>query len=287
MKVQQLLFSITILFLSLNSCKQQNSYFAKCETTNLHQSNQSIEPNELIKVWSLIDKKNIRRIILSRGPEVVTDNESIEVPQECLEGFVELLDKAIHQFKITDTLDIKQTLHIKIITDKNIFFIPGEWMINNKSIDSTTLWNYLMGCDVWKPKHITYDTNDWTKLHSLRKNWSAMKKENIRRIIFCEGGEEPKIDEWIVVFEVPQNCLKGAIRLLDKAMQEEKKIYRMPEAWMGFSGMKIITDKGKYLVPAEWPRSKYSRNKMIKGSDWASSELLEYLRKCGWTDPNN
>ncbi|MGB8225473.1 MAG: hypothetical protein WCE45_01205, partial [Sedimentisphaerales bacterium] len=140
-------------------------------------------------------------------------------------------------------------------------------------------------CDAWK---VSYDTFGWTKLHSPRKIWPALKKENIQKIIFCCAAGYTKADEWPVIFEVPKDCLKGTIRLLDKAMFEQKKIYRIPpDTWGEFSGMKIVTDKGKYLVLAGWSDSKYSRNKAIIGSDWASSELREYLKNCGWVDPNN
>ena len=210
--------------------------------------------------------------------------------RKCLEGYIELLDKVINQFKISDTSE-GQTNKIKIITNNREYILAGEWMINGNRTDSTTylaLWNYLEGCEVWEPGFRTsYDTTGWTKLHSPRKTWSKLKKENIRRIIFCEAGGYLKADEWVVAFEVPLECLKGTIGLLDKAMREQKKIYSIPDAWEGFSGMKIITDKGKYLIPAGWSHSKWPRDDAIYGADWASSELREYLRKCGWTDPNN
>jgi hypothetical protein len=274
--------------LSLAGCDRQHSLSAAYGTTNLQRPDESNEPNELIKIWSAIDKKSIRRITILRGPEVSFDNEPIEIPQECLDGYIELLDKAIYQVK--DVTAIQQN-YLKIITDKNVYLIPSGWIFNSKGTDTTThreLWQYLEGCDTWEePGHISYDTSGWTKLHSPRKIWPALKKENIQKIIFCCAAGHTKADEWPVVFEVPRNCLKGTIELLDKAIREQKKIYRMLDACGGFCGMKIITDKGKYLVPAEWLKSGHSTNEMIIGSDWASSELREYLGKCGWVDPNN
>jgi hypothetical protein len=294
MRTKQLNYAVIIyavlFLLSLAGCDRQHSLSTAYGATNLQRSDESNEPNELIRIWSAIDKKNIRRITILRGPEVSFDNEPIEIPQECLDGYIELLDKAIYRVKVKDATNIQQN-YLKIITDKNVYLIPSGWIFNSKAIDLTTygeLWQYLEGCDIWRgPGHISYDTSGWTKLHSPRKIWPALKKENIQKIIFCCAAGYTKADEWPVVFEIPRDCLKETIRLLDKAMLEQKKIYRMIGAWMDFSGMKIITDKGKYLVPAVWSDSKYSRNKAIIGSDWASSELREYLSKCGWVDPNN
>ena len=293
MKTKRLCYVIlfcAVLFLSnLTGCRQQHSSLAVNETKDLHHIGGCTETNELQKTWAMIDKKSIRQIVLLRGPEISTANEPIEIPQECLEGYVELLDKAIGQVKCNN---ISQNNPIKIVTDTSVYLIPGDWMINGKCIDIEThreLQYYLFGCEVWNPKFGNpYDTSGWTKCHSPREIWLAIKKENIRKIIFCcsASASISKADEWPVIFEVPQKCLKGTIKLLDKAMNEPKKIYRMAYPWQGFTGMKLITDKEKYLIPAEWPHSKLSKNKMINGSDWASSELLDYLRKCGFDDPN-
>ena len=122
----------------------------------------------------MIDKKNICRIIL------LGEGEPIEIPQECLEGYIELLDKVINQFKISDTSE-GQTNKIKIITNNREYILAGEWMINGNRTDSTTylaLWNYLEGCEVWEPGFRTsYDTTGWTKLHSPRKTWSKLKRK--------------------------------------------------------------------------------------------------------------
>jgi hypothetical protein len=286
METKLLCYAILFL-LSLTGCRQQRNLSAVHKTGGLYHTGGCTEPNELIKIWSMIDKKSIRRIILLRGPDVFIDNEPIEIPQECLEGYIELLDNAICQFKIEDTMDMGQTHQIKIITDKRTYLLPSEWMITGDRTDSKTyrgLQNYLFGCDVWDPR---YDTTGWTKLHSPRKIWSTLKTENICRIIFCYAMGYNKADEWVVSFEVPQECLQDTIEFLDEAMREQKKIYSIPDAWEGFSGMKIITDRGKYLIPAGWSHSKWPRDDAIYGADWASRRLREYLRNCGWSDPNN
>jgi len=281
-----ILFCIVIFLSSLSGCRQHKRSFR--EFGEKHDLTSTFgDSDRLRKIWYRSKEENIRRIIL------LGDGEPIKIPQECLEGYIELLDKAIGQLKIKEIMDIQQINRIKIITDKGEYFIPGEWMINISSngIDSTTyreLWNYLEGCEMWQPRYgIPYDTSGWTILHSPRKLWPTLKRENIRKIIFCEGSDIKKADDWFVDFEVPQECLKGTIKLLDKAVHEQKKIYHIPDAWMGFSGIKIITDNRKYLVPAGWDSSKWRRDDAIYGADWASSELREYLRKCGWADPNN
>ena len=80
MKTIQLYYSAIIclglFILNLEGCSRQHNFSVSQKTKNLQPFNESNEPNELIKVWSMIDKKNICRIIL------LGEGEPIEIPQE-------------------------------------------------------------------------------------------------------------------------------------------------------------------------------------------------------------
>jgi hypothetical protein len=282
-----MLICMALFLFSLTSCKQQRGPMAINDKNDLYYIGGCAMSNNLKEIWSMINKESIRRIII-----LGSSSEPVEIPQECLDGYIEVLDKAINKVKMKQDTNIQQDHRLKIITDTNEYIIPCEWLISGEELDLPTYmdhYNYLEGCEVWqKWSGIVYDTTGWTKLHSPRKMWPTLKKENIRKIIFCYGVEGyEKADDWPVMFEVPQSCLGDTIELLDKALHEQKNIYKIPNAWQGFSGMKIITDKGKYLIPAGRSRSKRPHNDTIYGADWASSELKEYLRNCGWADPNN
>jgi hypothetical protein len=230
----------------------------------------------------MINKENIRKIL------ILGSSDSFEIPQECLEGYIELLDRAILQLRLGEVVDARQAHCLKIVTDKKEYFLPCEWIVDGKGIDLAThtdIFNYLESCEAWMwtefGGYLTqYETSEWTKCHSLRKIWPALKQENIRRIIFCYPEGYIKTDEWVVDFEVPQNCLQDTVELLNKAICNPKTYIG---GWnLGFLWMKVITDKGKYLTPL-----KGYENKIICGIDWVSSKLKEYLKKCGWADPNN
>jgi hypothetical protein len=155
------------------------------------------------------------------------------------------------------------------------------------------------------------DTVGWKVCTRLKSIQGRLENEEIKKIIFCYGNDEKKVDDWTIAFEVPQECLNETIALLDKAANQSKIIYSM-NPWghpalkifkegticcgipqikidivtipvitgKGFpeDGMKIITDKEKYLMPISW-----SSHTSIRGVDWASREIPKYLFECGWS----
>jgi hypothetical protein len=152
------------------------------------------------------------------------------------------------------------------------------------------------------------DTSGWKVYTRLRGILPGLRKEKIRRIIFCKGDETKKADDWSTDFEVPQECIEGAVELLDKAICQTGTIYSMNHfgypalriftdgtglfglsklkigvseitvmSGKGFpeDGMKIITDRGKYLVPvSSWEGACPTS---LCGADWASRELCTYF----------
>lgn len=118
------------------------------------------------------------------------------------------------------------------------------------------------------------DVSAWQEHKTLAKIWSRIESENVQKIIFCET-DVPEIDDWFVRFEVPPEAINESIQLIGKAL-DETEIRR--NIWE-IKRMKIVTDKSKYIVPANWTSQK------IYGNDWTSFELRSYLRKHGFADP--
>jgi hypothetical protein len=129
--------------------------------------------------------------------------------------------------------------------------------------------------------------NNWEEHASLVSVWPRLKKEKIASISFCNEVYGLDIDSWPCRDIPPEGNLDECIKLLSNAMQDaDPNNFRWGHVWRG--RMKIITDKGKYLVPAEIEIN--STNPRVYGNEWISFELGEYLKKCGWiglgTDPN-
>ena len=122
----------------------------------------------------------------------------------------------------------------------------------------------------------TNDVSKWQEHKNLGKIWSKVESENVQKIIFCET-DVPEIDEWFVRFEVPQEAIAKSIQLMGKALEETKA---KRDVW-DIKRIKIVTDKGKYIVPVGWTGQK------IYGNDWLSKELRDYLRENGFGDPGS
>lgn len=118
------------------------------------------------------------------------------------------------------------------------------------------------------------DLPKWKGYKTLGEIWSKVKSENAQKFIFCET-DVPEIENWYVRFEVPEKAMDKSIQLMDKALKETK-VRR--DIWE-IKRMKIVTDKGKYIVPVNWTSQK------IYGNDWMSYELRNHLRKYGFADP--
>jgi hypothetical protein len=178
-----------------------------------------------------------------------------EVPKENLEKVKELF---------CDELDIKYDVGVKknpvstcqgmlkIVTNKGKYVVPVQERIPQ---------------------------NNWEEHASFVGVWPRLQKEKIINIGFCDEVLNVDIDSWHSQY-VPKGKLDECIRLIDKAMRDaDRKHFKWGPVWQG--RMKIITDKGKYLVPAETEICN-TNSPSVFGNEWTSSELGEYLKKYGF-----
>lgn len=203
-------------------------------------------------------KEKLEGVILCDG-DLETDVESWlvfgEVPKENLENIKELfndeLEKrfnfAVERYSIYTCQGM-----LKIVTNKGKYAVPVEER---------------------RPQ------NNWREYSTLVGLWPHLQKEKIERISFCDEDLGVDIDSW-ASRDVPKENLDECIRLIDNAMRNADHNFQWGPYWQG--RMKIITDKGKYLVPAEVDIT----SPKVYGNGWTSCELGEFLKKCGWADPN-
>jgi hypothetical protein len=123
--------------------------------------------------------------------------------------------------------------------------------------------------------------NNWREYITLVGLWPHVQKEKIISIGFCDEMSWLNIDSWHSWY-VPKENLDECIRLIDKAMQDADRQFKWGPDW-GEGRMKIITDKRKYLVPAETDISN-TASPRVYGNGWSSNELGEFLKKCGLTE---
>jgi hypothetical protein len=217
----------------------------------------------LKELWPRLKKEKLEGIILCDG-DLETDVESWlvfgEVPKENLEGIKELFSD-----ELEDRFDMKAQKYsiyscqdgmLKIVTNKGKYAVPA--------VDRGP-------------------QNNWREYVTLVGLWPHLQKEKIISIGFCDEVLYLDIDIWHSWY-VPKGNLDECIRLIDKAMRDADRHFQWGPYWEG--RMKIVTDKGKYLVPAEIAISNTTSPRVF-GNGWTSCELGEFLKKCGWADPNN
>jgi tetratricopeptide (TPR) repeat protein len=124
--------------------------------------------------------------------------------------------------------------------------------------------------------------SNWSEYTTLVALWPQLQKEKIISIGFCDEILRIDIDSWRSWY-VPEENLDECIRLIDKAMRDADRRFKWEPDWQG--RMKIITDKGKYLVPAKIEISNTASPKVC-GNAWSSNELGKFLIKCGFTGQN-
>lgn len=151
----------------------------------------------------------------------------------------------------------------------------------------------LMGFLAWGYWKIFYlydrQTGDvWRISYNLAWLWPHVKRENIQSISFGEIEENSDDDE--IFFrsqaDVPAEDLPECIAIIDKAMETawpwwtlRSHFYRI---WPG-SKMKIVTNKGKYLVSAQAHISEVGVS-YVCGINWKSYELGRLLAKSRYPD---
>ena len=181
------------------------------------------------------------------------------IPKEELERVKELFGDELEKrfnFEVEKYPGLTCQGMLKIVTEKGKYVVP----VNENTPQS-----------------------NWEEHASLVGLWPRLQKEKIERISFCHGVQRVDIDLWSCQ-DIPRENLDESIRLIDKAIKNaDPEHFKWGIAWQG--RMKIITDKGKYLVPAETEISNTTSPK-VYGNEWTSCELGEYLKKCGWADLN-
>lgn len=148
-------------------------------------------------------------------------------------------------------------------------------------------WEYVratifqaVGCT---PPCETLD-NGWHSCPTLEQIWPEISSAKVQQIIF--GGfdindlfvhTKPK-GEWFDCFNVPNEAITGTMKLLGKAHEDAIKRGLHWDVGIDISltkMLKIVTDKGTYLIPADW------NNKTIYGNNFTSPELRAYLINYG------
>ena len=230
--------------------------------TKDHRQNKWTKYKSLDELWPRLKEEKIEKIILCDG-DLETDVESWlvfgEVPKENLENVKELFND-----ELEDRFDMKAQRYsiytcqgmLKIVTNKGKYAVPAVER---------------------RPQ------NNWREYSTLVGLWPHLQKEKIERISFCDEDLGVDIDSW-ASRDVPKENLDECIRLIDNAMRNADHNFQWGPYWQG--RMKIITDKGKYLVPAETDICNTTSPK-VYGNGWTSCELGEYLKKCGWAVPQH
>ncbi|MGA2914725.1 MAG: hypothetical protein ABSE89_01730 [Sedimentisphaerales bacterium] len=217
----------------------------------------------LKELWPKIKNEKIEKVILCDG-DIETDVESWlefgEVPKEYLEKTQERFTEELeNKFGIKPQTYSVYTCNegtLKIITDKGKYAAPVEGR---------------------KPH------SNWREYTTLVGLWSHLQKEKIKSIGFCEETLYVDIDSWKSWY-LPKEKLEECRRVIDKAMQEADCHFIWGPNYEG--RMKIVTNKGKYLVPAETEICNTSTPR-VYGNGWSSNELGEFLKKCGFCIPDS
>jgi hypothetical protein len=210
----------------------------------------------LKELWPRLKNEKIEEAFLCDG-DIETDVESWlvygAIPKESL-GAIERMfnDELEDRFGFVgerySTSSCNQGI-LKIVTNKGKYAVPIER----------------------RPQ------SNWKEYSNLLGLWPHVQKEKIERISFCDEPLGVDIDSR-ASRDVPKEKLDECIRLIDKAVRDADRQFKWGPYWEG--RMKIITDKGKYLVPAETEISNTASPK-VYGNGWSSNELGEFLKKCG------
>jgi hypothetical protein len=214
-------------------------------------------------LWPRLKKEKIESISLCDG-DLETDVDSWlvfgEVPKEHLEKIKELFGDELEQrfgmeAKRYSIYSCQEGM-LKIVTDKGKYAVPA----------------FDRG-----------PQNNWREYVTLVGLWPHLQNEKIISISFCEEIMGLDIDSGYN-WNVPKEKLDECIKLIDKAMRDADRHFVWGPYWEG--RMKIITDKRKYLVPADTDICK-TNNPKVYGNGWTSFELGEFLKKSGFCNSDS
>lgn len=182
-----------------------------------------------------------------------------EIPKDKLDGCIQLIyEQADYgQNVLLEKYRMRKTCQemLKIVTDKGKYVAPVY-------------------------EHITQD--NWKERVSLIGLWPRLRKEKIENISFCNDDPTTDIDLWRC-WDVPHGNLDECIKIIDNVV---RNAYTNNFDVMAVQDgrMKIITNKGKYLVRAEVEINN-TINPRVYGNEWISLELGAYLKNCGFIAP--
>lgn len=152
-----------------------------------------------------------------------------------------------------------------------------------------------------------WPSQNWREYRSLVRIWPRLKKEKIKSIRFTQamnlqtGSENESffqeivtifsfrirdanvVESWLPGFEVPKENLPEFVNIVDELMKNTHPGWGLGghRIWLG--RMLIVTDKGKYIIPAETDISEVAGPK-VYGEEWVSYGLGKFLAKYCFPD---
>jgi hypothetical protein len=239
---------------------------------------------DIKEVWSLINSEGISNVILCYGDiDTIQTNskyQEINLSQVQIQKVIDFLEICVGQSQVKKIIDSTRIFQIKIVTKKkHSYFVPAEWLIYGNEALVSNFREYLKISELWPNREFEKKHNTFTAEESndLEKAWIRLKNENIHRIITCTiGADDIHTLGGTYSMEFPQQCIEDIIELLDNAIRASKiKNIINPEE---VNRYKIITDKGGYLLPAEWFVCAFrQRNPDYDSMMKTCEELLEYI----------
>jgi len=204
----------------------------------------------LEELWSHVKNEKIESIsICDEDPDADIDSWYVfaKYPEDQLQDLIIFMNEEIESDSEQTPGHYEQSTcqeSLKIVTDKGIYVAPF----------------------VERAIH-----GDWTERVSLVGLWPRLQKEKIISISFCNDNPEVDIDSWDCL-NIPKVKLDECLGIIDIAVKKaDSNHFQKSPSDRG--RMKIVTDKGKYLVRAEVSTEK------VFGNEWSSGELGQFIVK--------
>ncbi len=102
-------------------------------------------------------------------------------------------------------------------------------------------------------------SDEWLECDTLKDILEYLETEKAQRIAFCDSSAGGPPENWHTVAEISKpERLEKAVELLSDAVRKTGKCPPSPGliTISSFSKMKIITDRHKFITPAEWQGNK-------------------------------
>jgi hypothetical protein len=149
-------------------------------------------------------------------------------------------------------------------------------------------------------------THGWKEYKSLVRMWPRLQNEKIESITFCKVDFERlraedesfwqemnatfsyrirdanEVRLWPVIFDVPKKKLPELATIIDKAMKGVNPNWWHSSTMAWSERMLIVTDRGEYIVHDIDIHVTKLGSSYVRGQEWKSYELGEYLKKYGF-----